>query len=461
MHSLTGVFAILALSAPALQAQASPQNWPQFRGPHARGVAEGFATPTTWDMEQGENVRWKTAIPGLSHSSPVIWGDRMFVTTAVHEQGEAELSSLFGSPGYGRGDSVPDERQYSLDLYCLDKNTGEILWQRTAYQGVPEAKRHPKSTQANPTPACSGDRVIASFGSNGIYCYDHQGELLWKRDFGYLNSGAPGNPDKNGYQWGFASSPVIHGDRVFVQCDHEGQSFVAALDLDTGEDIWRTPREENSTWSTPTVHEAASGDRSQLILNGYLHIGGYDLHTGEEIWKLVGGGDVPIPTPVIADGLVFLTSAHGSSRPLRAVSVRARGALGTDPEQDAHLVWTLPRRGIYNQTPIVYGGLLYSCADNGVLACYDPQTGEEIYRQRLGTGRTGFSGSAVAADGKLYFSGENGDIFIVRAGRDFEVIAVNDMGETCMATPAISEDTLYFRTRHHVVAIRTDQSPRR
>jgi outer membrane protein assembly factor BamB len=163
---------------------------------------------------------------------------------------------------------------------------------------------------------------------------------------------------------------------------------------------------------------------------------------------------------VIADGLVFLTSAHGRSRPLRAVSVRAQGTLGTDVEEEEHLIWNLPRRGIYAQTPIVYGGLLYSCADNGALGCYDPATGEEIYRHRLGSGRTGFSGSAVAADGKLYFSGENGEIFIVRAGRDFEVIAINDMGETCMATPAISQDTLYFRTRRHVVAIRTDQFPR-
>jgi hypothetical protein len=294
-----------------------------------------------WSVERGENVAWRVRIDGLAHSSPVVCGARVFVTTAVRKAGEAELSSLYGSPGYGAGESEPDEREHSFEVLCLDARSGEVLWRRVAHEGVPEVKRHPKSSHASPTPACDGERVVASFGSEGLYCYDHGGELLWQRDLGVLNSGAPGYPDKSGFQWGFASSPVIAEDRVFVQCDHEGDSFVAALDLRTGEDVWRMPREEDSTWCTPTVHG------EQVILNGYKHIGGYDLETGKAIWKLSGGGDVPVPTPVVAHGLVFLTSAHGRERPLRAVRIEAQGTVDKEAGEKSALAWSLPRAGVY------------------------------------------------------------------------------------------------------------------
>ncbi len=205
---------------------------------------------------------------------------------------------------------------------------------------------------------------------------------------------------------------------------------------------------------------AAAGGRAQLVVNGYKHIGGYDLKTGEEIWRLTGGGDVPVPTPVIAQDLIFLTSAHGRTRPLRAISVNAQGRLDTDPEKEEHLVWAIRRRGIYMQTPLVHGDLLYCCSDGGMLRCYEARTGKPVYRERLGTGRTGFSGSAVAADGKLYFTGESGQVFVLKAGPAFKVLAVNEMGETCMATPAVSGGTLFFRTRHAIVAIRKAESPR-
>ena len=418
------------------------------------GIAEGFAVPTRWDVATGENVAWKTPIPGMAHSSPIVWGDRVFVTTAVRKVADSVLSSLYGSPGYGAGDSVPDESEHRFALLCLDKNTGEVLWQQTARAGVPRIKRHPKSSHANPTPATDGKRVVAFFGSEGLYCYDLSGELKWKRDFGVLNSGAPDYPDKVGFQWGFASSPVLHEDRVFVQCDHEGSSFVAALDADTGEDVWRVERQEDSTWSSPTVHP---GNHPQLVLNGYKHIGGYDLKSGEELWKLVGGGDVPVPTPVVADGLIFLTSAHGRSRPIRAVRVEARGLLGDDPDQDPHLVWQDSRRGVYMQTLLVHEGLLYSCSDGGGLGCYEADSGTELYRRRVGAGRTGFSGSPVLADGKLFLTGESGEVFVIRVGREFEELAVNDMNETCMATPAISAGSLFFRTRDHLVAVRRNK----
>jgi outer membrane protein assembly factor BamB len=231
-----------------------------------------------------------------------------------------------------------------------------------------------------------------------------------------------------------------------------GDSFVAVLDAATGEDVWRTKRDEAATWCTPTVYAPRDG-AAQVLCNGYRHIGAYGFARGEELWTLAGGGDVPVPTPVVAEGLVFLTSAHGRMRPLSAVDVSARGTLTRDPRTCRGMRWSYDNKGIYMQTPLVYGAELYACADGGVLSCFDAATGREHYRERLGSGESGFSGSAVAGDGKLYFSGENGEVHVVAPGPDFEVLAVNDMGETLMATPAISAGRLYLRTRHHVVAL--------
>jgi outer membrane protein assembly factor BamB len=430
------------------QAAPSEQHWPSFRGAGARGVAEGYATPERWDLATGANIRWSTEVPGLAHSSPVIWGDRLFVTTAV---GADEASLKVGL--YGAGESVPDEGAQSFRLYCLDARTGAVLWHRVAHEGVPRIKRHPKSSHANSTPACNGRVVVTFFGSEGLYCHDLDGTLMWRKDLGVLNSGAPGHPD---LQWGFASSPVIHDDLVIVQCDVQEGSFLAALDVANGETRWRTSRDEGPTWGTPTV-DVRQG-RAQIIVNGFRHIGGYDLRTGKELWKLEGGGDVPVPTPVVADDLVYVTNAHGRMAPIYAIKVDATGDLGRGDETDA-VPWFKARLGNYMQTPLVYGPNLYCCRDNGVMACYDAKTGEQLYRERLGAGRSGFSASPVAADGKLYFSGEEGEIHVIRAGSDFEVIAVNDMGETCMATPAVSRGVLYFRTRSHVVAVGAGAKP--
>lgn len=435
----------------------SGANWPSFRGERACGVAEGFATAVRWSVPDGAGIAWRTAVPGLAHSSPVVHGDRVFVTTAVRLEGDEELSSLYGSKGYGAGDSVEDEGPHDFDVYCLDRATGEVRWKRTAHRGVPTTKRHPKSSHANSTPACDGERVVAFFGSEGLFAYDHDGELLWRRDLGVLDCGAPplgSDLDTERYQWGFASSPVLRGDRVFVQCDVQGQSFVAALDARTGEDVWRTEREEEPTWCTPTVCEVSCGGGAQLVCNGYAHVGGYELETGAELWRLSGGGDVPVPTPVVAAGRIFLTSAHGRSNPLYALDARrASGELALAPEESAAVLWYEGRRGVYMQTPLVLGAELYVCSDGGTLGCYDAASGASIYRERLGAGETGFSASPVAADGRLYFTGESGEVHVVAAGREFELLAVNDLGEECLATPAISHGRLLFRTVGHLVAV--------
>jgi len=467
----SGVAAALALAAYATPAQTGngqDSNWPGFRGANAAGIAEGYETPSQWSVSDSldatpgpsapSRVVWRAPIAGLAHSSPVIWGQRVFVTSAVRVRGESDLSSLYGSQGYGSGDPVEDEGEHDFRLTCLDKRSGRTLWERSAYVGPPKVKRHPKSTHANSTPACDAQRVLAFFGSEGLYCYDHSGELLWKKDLGVLDAGAPGMPQ---YQWGFASSPIIteHGRNsagepaavAVVQCDVQGQSFLAALDMQNGEEVWRVDRDEDPTWSTPAI--AISPGRTQVVVNGYKHIGGYDLLDGKQLWKLVGGGDVPVPTPLVAGDLIYITSAHGRLRPIYAVRSDAEGLLDMDPEKCEHMAWSYARRGIYMQTPIVYGGLMYACSDGGALACYDALSGEEQYRERLGSGSAGFSGSAVAADGKLYFSAEDGEVFVVQAGPEFRLLSVNPLGETHLATPAVSEGRLFFRTRGHVVCV--------
>jgi outer membrane protein assembly factor BamB len=419
-------------------------NWPSFRGPNASGIAENYSTPVSWDMDTSKNIKWKTKIPGLAHSCPVVWGDRIYVTTA---SGEADAELKVGL--YGNIEPVDDDSVHQWKVYCLDKNTGKILWEKTAHKGVPKVKRHPKATHANSTPVTDGKYVVAFFGSEGLFCYEMDGKLVWKKDFGLLDSAFFMVPSA---QWEFASSPVIHQGVVIVQCDALNTAFLAALDIKTGKEIWRTTREDVPTWSTPTIHVGEK--QTQIIVNGFKHIGGYDFKTGKELWKISGGGDIPVPTPVVAHGLVFINSAHGRLSPIYAIKLESEGdiSLTEDETSNDSIVWSVRRGGSYMLTPLIYGDFLYNLQWNGSLSCFRAKTGELVYREQLGK-MTGFSASGVAADGILYFSSEEGDIFVLRAGPEFEVLATNSMKDECMATPAISEGTLYFRTHHYLIAV--------
>ena len=452
-HS-TSILLLVALLAPvtAQDDASGAGNWPSFRGPNASGVAEGHAAPTRWNAETLENVKWKTPIPGLGHSSPVVWGNRIFVTSAVSGQEKPLLKVGL----YGDITPVNDDTAHRWMVYCLEKETGRIVWERVAHSGVPRIKRHPKSTHANSTPAVDGKHVVAFFGSEGLYCYGMNGKLLWKKDLGLLDSGFYAVPAA---QWGFASSPVIYEGRIFLQCDVQKDSFIATFDIEDGREVWRAPRADVPTWSTPTIHGTA--ERLQLIANGYKHIGGYDVRTGRELWKLTGGGDIPVPTPVIAYDLAFITNAHGRMAPIYAVRLSAAGDISLQGEERSNnfIAWSQVREGSYMQTPLVYGQYLYNCRDNGVLSCYEARSGNRIYQVRLGDGRTGFTASSVAADGKLYYTSEDGDVYVVKAGPQYELLAQNRMGEVCMATPAISQGMLLVRTQGHLVAI-TDKQVR-
>ena len=365
------------------------------------------------------------------------------MTTAVSDRGNDRLRVGL----YGDIEPVEENSTYAWQLLCLDKKSGRVLWNKTAHQGIPKGKRHPKSSHANSTPATDGKHVTAFFGAEGLFCFNFSGELLWKKEFDQLDSGYFEVP---GAQWGFGSSPVIYSNLVIVQCDVQTNSFLAAYDVVSGRQKWRTVRHDVPTWSTPTV----DADRSQIVVNGFHHGGGYDLQTGKELWKLRVGGDIPVPTPIIAGGLVFLTSAHGRSSPIYAIRRNATGDISLRPGTltNASVAWSVNRGGNYMQTPMVIGDYYYGCRDNGVVTCYRVATGEQQYSERLGNGRTGFTASPVAADRKIYYTSEEGSVYVVPAGGTFSVSRTNELGETCLSTPAISEGSLFFRTRHHLMA---------
>jgi outer membrane protein assembly factor BamB len=421
------------------------EQWPQFRGPFASGVIDSMDLPERWDIHTGENIRWKIAIPGLGHSCPVIWDKWLFLTTAVSGSGHDSLKVGL----YGDIDEVNDRSVHEFRVYCIDKYTGEILWERLAHRGIPRTDRHTKSSHANPTPATNGKYVVAFFGSEGLYCYDFEGNLRWKKDFGTMNAGPYTDPD---VEWGFASSPILHEDRVIVQCDFLGDGFIASLDVETGKEIWRTPREEVSTWCTPNFY--CSGSNRQVVVNGWKHIGGYDFDTGERIWNLSGGGDAPVPTPVFGNGLIFIHGAHGRNSPIFAIRPDARGDISLEGEStsNCYIAWSIERGGAYMSTDLVCDGYLYNLRMNGNLTCYRATTGEVVYRERLPETR-GITASGICSDGKLYYATEQGDVYVVKAGPGFEVISVNPLDDLIMATPAISENNIYFRTQHYLIAV--------
>ena len=433
----------VALVAATAVPVSGSDNWPSFRGNGASGNGSG-TPPATWNVETGDNVLFRVAVPGLGHSSPVIWGDRLFLTSSVPEGEEASLKvGLYGDIAPVVGE--PPQRYVVL---AYDKRSGELLWQQTAFEGTPAVKRHTKASHTNSTPATDGEVLVVFFGSEGLRAYDLEGNALWNRQFGLLDSGFFMVKTA---QWGFASSPLIHDGRVIIQVDVQDDSFLAALDAKTGEDIWRTKRDEIPTWSTPAVFPRSDGSR-QIVVNGYQHIGGYDFDTGEELWRLEGGGDIPVPTPIRAgnDGPILITSAHGPMRPVYAIDPDAAG--GIDPEHEA-MLWFHERLGNYMQTPIVVGDLAYFGFDNGVVTVFDWRSGERVAQQRLGRGASGFTASPVAADGRLYFNSEDGDVYVIEADEALNELAVNELGETLMATPAISDGVIYFRARRHLIAV--------
>jgi len=434
------------LSVSYSSAQLKPERqWPGYRGYNATGVLDDVDLPSEFDVQKMINIRWKIAIPGMGISSPAIWGDKLFITTAISESDKAGFR-----PGqYGDVTPVNDTSVHAWKVYCINKKTGKIIWEKTPYTGVPKMKRHPKSTHANTTIAVDGKHAVAFFGSEGLYCYDFNGKLLWHKNFGVLKSVF--FIMKNA-EWEFASSPIIYNGVVIIQCDVLENSFLAAFDVETGRELWKTGRDEYPGWCTPTIY--FNEGKPYIAVNGFRHRGGYDFATGKEIWKMSGGGDIQIPTPITGNGLIYFNSAHGKSSPILAVRTNSTGdiTLKENETTNSGILWSKPRGGSYMHTMLLYHNRLYNVNWNGLINCLDPLTGNEIYTARLGRAKS-FIASPVASGGKIYIVDEEGTIYIIKDGDTFQVLAEIPMNDICMTSPAITDGMIFFRTQHHLIAV--------
>jgi outer membrane protein assembly factor BamB len=418
-------------------------NWPAFRGANAAGVATS-TVPTNWDLAASRNVAWKTSIPGLAHSSPIVWGDRIYVTTAVPASGRSEIKT--GDVEKSGIDSATDTGPHTWRLIAIDRASGTIIWDRAVHQGMPRMKRHVKASHASATPATDGRSIVALLGSEGLFAFDMEGKQKWRVDLGVMDVGLVDDPS---YQWGPASSPVIFEDRVIVQNDRHKNAFLAAYDLASGKELWRAAHDEYPSWATPVLVRTAG--RTEIVTNAGKHIRGFDPASGRELWRLADNNtQVKVPTPIVAGDLVIVTGGYpAGGRPIYAIKPGGSGTLSKSA-----LAWQTERGSPYTGTPLVHDGILYVCTDNGILSAYDVKTGARFYQQRVSAEAAGFSASPIAAGDRLYLAGEEGDVFVVQAGRSFKLLATNRMGEITMATPAVAGNMLVVRTQSQLVGIR-------
>ena len=450
-------------------------NWPAFRGFMSRGIAVGQDLPSKWDVKTGENIVWKTPVAGLALSCPVVWGDSVFVSTAVPVDEKKPTGSQLKTGLYGDVGSVADDREYEFKLMCLSLSTGDVLWERDCNKAKPRVKRHAKSSHANPTPATNGEYVVASFSSEGLYCFDSSGDLVWKKDLGFLDSGW--FYDRS-FQWGFAASPYIFEDTVYLQCDIQDESFVVAFDLKTGDEKWRTSRDDIPTWSSPVAYRDP-GNALRVVVNGTREGAAYDGTNGKRLWGLSGMSEIVVPTPQVTPNYVLLASGYAPIRPIIAVKHDATGRLlvkkaepkkaksepkttdetakgkakkPTIADRPDQFAWRLENGGSYLPTPIVYNGFIHVVSNNGVLSCFDATTGKRVSRVRL-RGAKSCTGSPVIADGVLYITSETGKTFVVPAGPNQKPIGTSEIGEAVLSTPAIAGGRLLIRAENHLFAI--------
>jgi outer membrane protein assembly factor BamB len=419
------------------------ENWPQFRGAQSLGVSTNQHLPTVWSTNQ--NVAWKASVPGMGWSSPIIWGDKIFVTSVIND-GEVEppKKGLY----FGGERPTPSKEMHHWMVYGFDWQTGKKLWERQVHEGTPGDPIHLKNTYASETPVTDGERVYAYFGNLGIFCLNLDGKEVWSQKWGHFKT-------RNG--WGTAASPVLHKDRLFIVNDNEEKSFLVALDKKTGKQLWRAERDQKSNWATPYVWE--NEKRTELIVSGRKKICSYDLE-GQVLWELGGMSAIVIPTPFAKSGLLYVCSGYVGDkvRPVYAVRPGATGdiTLKEGESSNAYIAWCEKTAAPYNPSPLVYGDLFYVLFDFGFLSCRDARTGAERYdKQRINPdGTSGFTASPWAYDNKVFCLSEDGDTFVVQPGSEYKLIGKNSLGEMCMATPAIARDSLIIRTASKLYRIR-------
>ena len=421
-------------------------NWPRYRGPDALGVAEEAQLPDSWDTSK--NVEWKRDIPGRGWSSPIVWGNHVFLTTVVN-QGSSEEAKKGLYFGGNRSEASKDVHEWKV--LCLDLESGKILWTQLVHQGTPENPIHIKNSYASETPVTDGKYVYACFGNVGLFCFDFEGKPQWKKPFEVV---------RTRFDWGTAASPVLHNGRLYIVNDNEDQSYLLALDAATGDEIWRVNRDEGSNWAAPFVWENEL--RTEIITPGSGKTRAYDL-SGKQLYQFGGASSITIATPYTAFGRLFVSSGYilDQKKPIWAIQPGASGDISLKPDETSNefVTWCQKGAGPYNPSTIVYGDQLYVLLDRGFVASYDARSGTPVYdRQRLPNGRA-FTSSPVATDGKLYFVNEFGTTFVVKAGPVFELLAENSLAEEdmCMATPAIVGNRLLIRTDARLYCIRASE----
>ena len=458
MRHATTVAILLTLLL-SIATDGAAQQWPKFRGANAGSIVDDPALPDTWS--ENENIAWKIDIPGLSWSSPVVWDDHIFITTAI-SAADDEVQPIPGlyDPGEHNG-AVPASGEHRWMVYDIDFETGRVRWARELHREVPTITRHLKNSYASETPVTDGERLYVYFGAIGmVAALDFDGKVLWTKETGTFNTMQA---------MATASSPALHEDRLYVLNDNTTQSFLTALDTATGEEVWRVDRQEGGqTWATPLVWENRL--RTEIVTSASSRVRSYDLD-GRLLWELSGMSLLTTPSPFTSHGLVYISSGYpgGALRPVYAIQPGAAGDISVYQEvasglqegfpgtrsysQDDHVVWSYPLLGTYNTTALVYGDTYYTLLDRGFLTAHDATTGEEIYgRQRLEIGN-GFTASPWGYNGKIFLLSEDGDTFVVRAGPKFEILHKNPLNEMSLATPAVAGGSLILRTQSKLYRI--------
>ncbi len=483
------LFSLIAAGCAAPALAAAPPNsdryWPRWRGPHANGVAAPECDPPT-EWSETKNIRWKIDLPGRGHATPIVWGDALYIQTAVSTGGEPSTQDDAGGDGEGRPrrggpqDAEParegrrqrdasqegQERRERQDrgggerrgrrgreqarpteihqfiVMALDRKTGKTLWSRTLREELPHESGHTDSTQASGSPVTDGEHIYAFFGSRGLFCLDMQGNVKWDVDLGDMQT-------RMGF--GEGTSPALHGDTLVVNWDHEGDSFVAALDKQTGKERWRQPRDERTSWATPLIVE--DGSRAQVVISATNRVRSYDLKSGELIWECGGMTNNVIPTPVAADGLVYAISGFRGSALLAIRYADAKGNIDDSPA----IAWRHEGQTPYVPSPLLFDGRLYFLFNNrAVLTCLDAKTGENIYGPERIEAIQGVYASPVAAKDRIYIAGRDGKSVVLKAGPKFEIIATNVLDDEFDASPVIVDNELYLRGTRRLYCIAAD-----
>lgn len=416
-------------------------NWPMFRGPHADGMAPNGKLPETWS--ETKNVVWKTPIPGMGWSSPIVWGKKVFLTSAVSEGQEKQPAK-----GLYMGSSPKNANVHHWKVYCLDLDSGRVLWENEVHKGVPDQTRHIKNTFASETPATDGERVYVYFGNIGVWCFDMDGKPLWEKKLGSF-------PTQFG--WGTGASPVVYKDKLFIVNDNEKSSFIVALNKLTGDELWKIERKEKSNWATPYVWENSA--RTEVVTAGSGRVRSYDLD-GNLLWEFKGMSGITIPTPMAKDGLLYITSGYvmDRNRPVYAIRPGAKGdiTLKEGEEKNEYIAWKQPQGAAYHPSPLVVDNRVYVLLDQGFICCFDAKTGAAVYpKQRIHSTASQFTASPWYSNGKIFCLSEEGNTYVIQAGPEFKLLGQNKLNdEMCMATPALLSDRLLIRTQGHLFCLK-------